>query len=106
MLEFDIRLFFARYHSFHTYLVVSGLQTARNWFCPGERVLAITRRVREGDKNARDYAKMHRSMPRPRACEITEATFSNECLLMANQTLAAYSLVAEGSIALKSLASP
>ena len=67
---------------------------------------AITRRVREGNKIARDYAKTRRSMPHPRACKITEATFSSECLLMTNQTLAAYSLVAEGSIARKSEASP
>ena len=47
-----------------------------------------------------------RSTPRPPIRAITEATFSSELLLVANQTLAAYSLVDEGSIARKSEASP
>ena len=64
---------------------------------PGESVRAVSRIVCESDKIARDYTKTRRSTPRPRACEITEATFSSESLVMANQTLSAYSLVAEGS---------
>ena len=47
-----------------------------------------------------------RSTPRPPIRAITEATFSSELLLVANQTLAAYSLVDDGSIARKSEASP
>ena len=67
---------------------------------------AVSRIVRERDKIARNYVKPRHSTPRPPICEITEATFSSERFLVANQTLAAYSLVAEGSIARKSEASP
>ena len=67
---------------------------------------AVSCIVHKRDKIARDYAKPCRSTPRPPICEITEVTFSSERLLMANQTLAAYSLVAEGSIAYKSEACP
>ena len=66
----------------------------------------VSRIIHERDKIARDYTKPRRSTLRPPICEITEATFSSECFLVANQTLAAYSLVVEGSIARKSEASP
>ena len=72
-----------------------------------ERVRAVSRRVCERGKIARDYVKTRPLYaPRPPIRAITEATFSSELLLVANQTLAAYSLVDEGSIARKSEASP
>ena len=45
------------------------------------RVCVVSRIVRESDKIVRNYTKTRHSTPRPRACEITEAS---ECLLVVN----------------------
>ena len=59
------------------------LLTTLQWLYPGESVRVVSRIVRESDKIARDYTNARRSTPRLRACKITEATFSSECLLVA-----------------------